>query len=130
MNLPQLNNIIHYVTLMCYVNFLCFIYRIPYHFIHNINDYSGILYFHYILQITSYVYDLCFIYQFRYLFLHFSCLHILKKMNTEKNCMYPRVLSLYETVISICALLYDPNGVHVINQNRANYIYILQQLYP
>ena len=28
MNLPQLNNLIHYVTLMCYANFLCFIYQI------------------------------------------------------------------------------------------------------
>ena len=30
MNLPQLNNLIHYVNLMCYANFLLFIYRIPY----------------------------------------------------------------------------------------------------
>ena len=48
-----------------------------------------------------------------------------KKIDTGKNCMYSRVLSLYETVISICALLYDLNGVHVINPNRANYIYML-----
>ena len=48
-----------------------------------------------------------------------------KKMDTEKNCMYQRILSLYETMISICALLYDPNKVHVINPNRANYIYML-----
>ena len=53
-----------------------------------------------------------------------------KEVDTRKNCMYPRVLSLYETVISICILLYDPNEVHVINPNRVNYIYILQQLYP
>ena len=57
MNLPQLNNLIHYVNLMCYANFLCFIYRIPYHLSHSINEYSGILYFHYILQITSNIYD-------------------------------------------------------------------------
>ena len=49
-----------------------------------------------------------------------------KKMDTRKNCMYLRVLSLYETVISICALLYDPNEVHVINLNMANYICMLQ----
>ena len=53
-----------------------------------------------------------------------------KKMDTGNNCMYPRVLSLYEIVISIFALLYDPNGVHVINLNRDNYICMLQQLYP
>ena len=53
-----------------------------------------------------------------------------KKNDTGKNYMYPRTLSLYETVISICALLYDPNGVHVINPNKANYICMLQQLYP
>ena len=48
-----------------------------------------------------------------------------KKVDTGKNCMYLRVLSLYETAISICALLYDPNGVYVINSNRANYICML-----
>ena len=53
-----------------------------------------------------------------------------KEVDKGKNCMYPRVLSLYETMISICALLYDPNGVHVINPNRVNYICMLQQLYP
>ena len=73
MNLPQLNDLIHYVTLMCYANFLCFIYQIPYHFSHSINDYSGILYFHYILQITSYVYDSYFIYQ--YCFISFYMFH-------------------------------------------------------
>ena len=53
-----------------------------------------------------------------------------KEVDTGKNYMYLRVLSLYETVISICVLLHDPNGVHVINPNRANYICMLQQLYP
>ena len=48
-----------------------------------------------------------------------------KKKDTVKNCMYLRVLSLYETVISICALMYDPNEVHVINPNRTNYICML-----
>ena len=67
MNLPQLNNLIHYVTLTCYANFLCFIYQIPYHFSHSINDYSSILYFHYILQINSYLYDSCSIYQYHFI---------------------------------------------------------------
>ena len=40
-----------------------------------------------------------------------------KKVDTGKNCMYPRVLSLYDTMTSICALLYD--------SNRANYICML-----
>ena len=53
MNLPQLDNLIHYVNLMCYANFLYFVYQIPYHFSHSINDYSCILYFNYILHITS-----------------------------------------------------------------------------
>ena len=53
-----------------------------------------------------------------------------KEVDKGKNCMYPRVLSLYEIVISIHALLYDPNGVHVINPNRVNYICMLQQLSP
>ena len=39
-----------------------------------------------------------------------------KEVDTGKNCMYPRVLSLYETVTSICALLYDPNEAAVMTQ--------------
>ena len=29
-----------------------------------------------------------------------------KEVDTRKDCMYPRVLSLYATVISICIVLY------------------------
>ena len=29
---------------MCYANFMCFVYQIPYHFSHSINNYSCILY--------------------------------------------------------------------------------------
>ena len=39
-----------------------------------------------------------------------------KEVDLGKNCVYPRVLSLYETVISIYALLYDPNGATVMTQ--------------
>ena len=39
-----------------------------------------------------------------------------KEVDTGKDCMYSRVLSLYETVISICTVLYDPNGVAVMTQ--------------
>ena len=39
-----------------------------------------------------------------------------KNVDTGKKCMYPRVLSLYATVISICTVLYDPNGVTVMTQ--------------
>ena len=47
-----------------------------------------------------------------------------KKVDMGMNYMYPRVLSLYETVIFICALLYDPNGVHVINLTQGQlYLY-------
>ena len=57
-----------------------------------------VLYFHYILQISSYVYDSCFIYQYHfisfymfhlsislYLFLHVSCPHIPKKWIHERT---------------------------------------------
>ena len=33
-----------------------------------------------------------------------------KEVDTGNNYMYPRVLSLYEIVISIYIVLYDPNG--------------------
>ena len=36
------------------------------------------------------------------------------EVDTGKDCMYPRVLSLYATVISICIELYDPNEVAVM----------------
>ena len=39
-----------------------------------------------------------------------------KEVDTGKNCMYPRVLSLYETVTSICVLLYDPNEAAIMTQ--------------
>ena len=63
-----------------------------------------------------------------YLFLHVSFINIAlslftcftpaysKEVYTGKNYMYPRVLSLYETVISICALLFDPNGGAIMTQ--------------
>ena len=89
MNLPQLNNLIHYVTLMCYANFLCFIYQIPYHFSHSIDDYSGILYFHYILQITSYVYDSCFIYQYRFISFYMFHACIFQRSGYEKELYVP-----------------------------------------
>ena len=62
----------------------------------------------------------------------FTCFmsSIPKKMDTKNNYIYPKVVSLYETMISICALLYDSNEVHVINPNMVNYILMLQQLYP
>ena len=37
-----------------------------------------------------------------------------KEVDTGKNCMYSRVLSLYETVISIYIVLYDSNGANYI----------------
>ena len=63
-----------------------------------------------------------------YLFLHVSIINIVlslfkcfmpaysKEVETGKNCVYPRVLSLYETVIPIFVLLYDPNGAAVMTQ--------------
>ena len=116
MNLPQLDNLIHYVNLMCYANFLCFVYRIPYHFSHSINDYSCI----YIFIIY---YKLLLMFMIHVSFIHissslFTCVMpaFSKEVDMGKDCMYPRVLSLYATVISICIVLYDPNRVAVITQ--------------
>ena len=41
-----------------------------------------------------------------------------KEVDTRKDYIYPRILSLYATVIFICTIPYDPNG--------ANYICMLQ----
>ena len=37
-----------------------------------------------------------------------------KEVDMENDCIYLRVLSLYVTMISICTVLYDPNGVAVM----------------
>ena len=37
-----------------------------------------------------------------------------KEVDTENDCIYSRVLSLYVIVISICIVLYDPNRVAVM----------------
>ena len=128
MNLPQLNNLIHYVTLMCYANFLCFIYQIPYHFSHSIDILSNFQVFY----ISIIFYKLLLMFMIHVLFINislslFTCFMpaYSKEVDTGKNCTHLRVLSLYETVISICALLYDPNRVHVINPNMANYTCML-----
>ena len=39
-----------------------------------------------------------------------------KEVDTRKNCKYPRVLSLYETVISIYTVLYDPKEAAIMTQ--------------
>ena len=39
-----------------------------------------------------------------------------KEVDTGKNCIYLRVLSLYETVISIYTVLYDSKGADVMTQ--------------
>ena len=116
MNLPQLDNLIHYINFMCYANLLCFVYQIPYHFGHSINDYSCVLYFYYILQNASNVYDSCLIYP--YLIISFTCVMpaFFKEVDIGKDCIYPMTLSLYATVISIYTVLYDPNEVAVMTQ--------------
>ena len=74
--------------------------------------------------------------------------------DTENNCIYPKILSLYEIVISICiypkvsslyetvtyAMYYvtqtgpynDPNGIYIIDLNGVSISVncMLQQLYP
>ena len=86
MNLPQLDNLIHYVNLMCYANFLYSVYRIPYHFSHSINGYSCILYLHYILRI-SYIYDSCLINPYLFIFFFFNMCHafIFQRSGYEKG---------------------------------------------
>ena len=39
-----------------------------------------------------------------------------KEVDIGKDCMYPKGLSLYATVISIYTVLYDPNEVEVMTQ--------------
>ena len=47
-----------------------------------------------------------------------------KEVDTRKNCMYPRVLSLYETVISIYTVLYDPNMALVMTKRGQLFLYV------
>ena len=115
---------------MCCTNFLCFIYQIPYHLVIVLMTIQ-------VFYISIIFYELRYMFMIHVLFINialflFTCLMptYSKEVDKEKNCMCPRVISLYETVISICALLYDPNEVHVINPNKANYICMLQQLCP
>ena len=67
-------------------------------------------------------YKLLTIFMLHVFFIHISSLFTCvmptfsKEMDTGKDCMYPRVISLYVTVISICTVLYDPNGVAVMTQ--------------
>ena len=96
MNLPQLNNLINYVILMCFANFMCFIYQIPYHFK--------------VFYISIIFYKLLPMFMIHVSFLNislslFTCFMpaYSKKVDMGKSYMYPRVLSLYEIVISICA---------------------------
>ena len=63
---------------------------------------------------------------FIYVYLSFSFMFhacITLEVDTGKNCMLPKVLSLYETVISICMTqtgrYNDPNGIYVIDPNGA-----------
>ena len=50
----------------------------------------------------------------------FTCVMLAfsKEVDKGKDCMYPRLLSLYATVISICIILNDPNGVAVMTQTK------------
>ena len=114
MNLPQLNNLIHHITLMCYANFRCFIYQIILVIVLMTIRvfYISILFYKLLPMFVTHV-----------LFVNialslFTCfiLAYSKEVDTGNECMYPRVLSLYATVISICTVLYDPNEVAVMTQ--------------
>ena len=54
-----------------------------------------------------------------YLFVTCFMLAYSKEVDTGNNCVFSRVLSSYEIVISICALLYDLNGAAVKTQMRS-----------
>ena len=113
MNLLKLNNLIYYVNLMFYANFLCFLYQIPYHFSHSINDYSGILYFHYILQITSYVYDSCFISQYHFIsfYMFHVCILKKKKKGYEKELYVPEgTITVRDSDIYLCFIVLPKQG--------------------
>ena len=100
----------------------------------------------------SYIINISFAYTCHFL-LGFMSANTLEA-DTRNNCMYPKVLSLFETVISICiyskvsslyeAVTYvmyyvtqtgpynDPNGIYVIDPNGVSISVncMLQQLYP
>ena len=128
MNLPQLNNLICYVNLMCYANFCVLsnkFYIILVIVLMTIHVFYISIIFYKLLpmfmihvsfiNITLSVFTFSFINIALSLFTCFMPAYS-KKVDTGKNCVYPRVLSLYETVISIYALLYDPNRAVVMTQ--------------
>ena len=78
-----------------------------------------------VFYISINYYKLLPMFMFHVSFIHissslFTCvmLAFFKEEDTGKDCMYPRVLSLYATVISIYTLLHEPNGVAIMTQAR------------
>ena len=96
----------------------------------------AMLYFSYnITSYTLHIHFLCVYFSFSFILMPANTL----KADTRNNCMYPKVLSLYETVICICMYskvlsLYetvisvwpkrgcysDPNGIYVIDPNEVS----------
>ena len=79
------------------------------------------MYFIFPLYITNY--KLLPMFMIHVSFIHissslFTCVMptFFKEVDTEKDYMYSRVLSLYATVIYICTILYDPNGASIVTQ--------------
>ena len=116
------NHAHHIIILTCYANFLYFVYRIPYHFSHSINDYSSILHFNYLLKITSYAYDLCFIYPYLFISFYMCYAYIFQRSGYGKGLYVPEGtitirdsdLYMYCTVRSKRGRGNDPNGANYI----------------
>ena len=118
MNLPQLDNLIHYLIscamLTSYA--LC----IEFHIILVI-----VLMIIHVFYISIIYYKLLPMFMIHVSFIHissslFTCVMPVfsKEVDTGKACIYPRVLSLYAIAISICTVLYDPNRFEVMTQTR------------
>ena len=105
------------------------------------------VYYHRI-AVLCFSYHIIYFIHFLYLYFSFSFMFIPANTlaaDTGNNCMYPKVFSLYEIVISICiypkvSSLYetvtyacnDPNGIYVIDPNGTSISVncMLQQLCP
>ena len=93
------------------------------------------VYYHRIAVLCFSYHIICFTYTYHFLLCFMSAKTL--ETDTRNNCMYPKVLSLYEIVISICMYpkrgrYNNPNGIYVIDPNEVSISVncMLQQLYP
>ena len=96
------------LLLSCYSLLLFMFYYIFFHILF-MSSYTVFLvlvtvYYHRI-AVLCFSYHIIYFIHFLYIYFSFSFMFMLAntlEADTENNCMYPKVLSLYETVISIC----------------------------